>query len=552
VFVHGTWRKKMANNWLFRSKAGMTFLAVFVALALGILIGSVVSDGVESSEKRPEVAQITISGEGSPLVLDKEVSLHEGFAQVVDTIGPAVVNIRTEDIIQHPPVQGNPNSEAFRDFFGDDLWNRFFDNPEGGGSVPREQKVTNLGSGLIVDPEGYILTNHHVIARADRIMVKVGTGDTYRAEVVGSDPQSDLAVLKIEAASSLPFAKVGDSTSMKVGDWVLAIGSPFGLDRTVTAGIISAIERQVQTGIFGDYIQTDAAINPGNSGGPLVNMRGEVVGVNSFISTRSGGSNGVGFAIPSTVFINSYNQLVSKGKIERGWLGVSMNVYPMTEELAEFFGVAGDDPKGIRNGDGVVITQMIDEKGDPADTGPAYKAGIRQEDVIVKFGDREIRDIQDLRVSVANTPPGGKVPVVVVRQGEVVNVDVELAERTLERAQQASNEGVSLDEREERNREKEIGIEVRTISPRDLEEMGIEDEEGVLVLRVTPGSLADEAGLLRAQLITHVNGEAVSSGQAFKDMILSMPSGQGVVLRMVQKDPRQRQKAIAFTSFVKP
>jgi serine protease Do len=520
VFVHGTWRKKMANNWLFRSKAGMTFLAVFVALALGILIGSVVSDGVESSEKRPEVAQITISGEGSPLVLDKEVSLHEGFAQVVDTIGPAVVNIRTEDIIQHPPVQGNPNSEAFRDFFGDDLWNRFFDNPEGGGSVPREQKVTNLGSGL--------------------------------AEVVGSDPQSDLAVLKIEADSSLPFAKVGDSTSMKVGDWVLAIGSPFGLDRTVTAGIISAIERQVQTGIFGDYIQTDAAINPGNSGGPLVNMRGEVVGVNSFISTRSGGSNGVGFAIPSTVFINSYNQLVSKGKIERGWLGVSMNVYPMTEELAEFFGVAGDDPKGIRNGDGVVITQMIDEKGDPADTGPAYKAGIRQEDVIVKFGDREIRDIQDLRVSVANTPPGGKVPVVVVRQGEVVNVDVELAERTLERAQQASNEGVSLDEREERNREKEIGIEVRTISPRDLEEMGIEDEEGVLVLRVTPGSLADEAGLLRAQLITHVNGEAVSSGQAFKDMILSMPSGQGVVLRMVQKDPRQRQKAIAFTSFVKP
>ncbi len=529
-----------------RSRAGLSFLALLMALSVGILIGTIVSDPAESAGQ-PEAAQLTLKGSGNPLVLDRQISLHEGFSKVVETVGPAVVNIRTEGVVeQRGSMRGRP-PDAFREFFGDDFWDRFFDQQPG----PRERKITNLGSGVIVDSQGYILTNHHVVNDADRILVKIADGDTHPAKLIGSDPESDLAVLKVESDKPLPFAKVGDSSTMKVGDWVLAIGSPFGLERTVTSGIISAIERVVPTGIFGDYIQTDAAINPGNSGGPLVNMRGEIVGINSFISTRSGGSNGVGFAIPSTVFVDSYNQLISTGRIERGWLGVAMNTYPMTQEMAEYFGVDGDDPSGIRDGDGVIVTQVIDESGKPGESGPAYKSGIRPEDVIVKFGNREIETVQDLRLAVAKTPPGKEVNVVVIREKQVKNFTVTLDERTLEAQTRERDEGITLDERQERDRTKEIGVEVRTFSRRDAERLGLEDEEGVIILDITPGSLADDAGLAPNQVITHVNGQTVTSGAGFRDRILSMSSGEGVVLRVVTVDAN-RTKAVLFTSFIKP
>jgi serine protease Do len=309
-------------------------------------------------------------------------------------------------------------------------------------------------------------------------------------------------------------------------------------------------------GAFGDYLQTDAAINPGNSGGALVNTRGEIVGINTFISTKSGGSEGVGFAIPSGVFVNSYNQLVSKGKIERGWLGVTMNQYDMTEELAQYFGVAGNDAAGVRDGDGVVITQLIDEKGDAAQTGPAYKAGVRPEDVIVKFGSREIESVYDLRSAVANTPPGQTVPLVVVRKGQVVNLRVTLAERTLEQQDASERESLSLDDREEPEKPKEIGLEFGTLSDRDAERLGLKEERGVRILAVAPGSLADEAGLDENIVITHVNGAPVRRSQEFYDKIKAMPSGKGVVLRIVAVQLNEARQplppAIAFTSFVKP
>ncbi|MFQ5738560.1 MAG: trypsin-like peptidase domain-containing protein [Acidobacteriota bacterium] len=529
---------------LLRSRAGLTFLALLIALTLGILIGSIVSESPFRAAERGPVAQLTLKGEGSPLMLDGEVGPAQGFGKVVDTVSPAVVNIRTEGIIRR---NVSPHDrDNLRDFFGNDFWDRFFDQ-----QVPREQKITSLGSGVIVDSAGYVLTNYHVIAKADKISVKLYNGETSRARVLGTDQDSDLAVLKIDAAQPLSFAKVGDSSKLRVGDWVLTMGSPFGFEKSVTAGIVSAIERLVPTGIFGDYIQTDAAINPGNSGGPLVNMRGEVVGINTFITTRSGGSQGVGFAIPSTVFINSYNQLVKTGRIVHGWLGVSMNTYPLTSEMAEFFGVAGRDPDGVKDGDGVVVTQLIDEHGKPAETGPAYRAGVREEDVIVKFGNREVESIWDLRSAVANTPPGERVPLTVVRKGDVKQLTVKLAERTLEDEERANNKGVTLDEREERKRDKEIGIEVRTVSARDLDKLRVEGLHGVIIMNVTPGSLADEAGLRPEQIITDVNGEPVDSGQTFKEKILSLPSGRGIVLRVVTVTP-QRQTAIGYTSFVKP
>jgi serine protease Do len=544
----------------FTSKKGITFLALFTTLLLGITIGTLVSDRVLSAEEDRElVALLKVQGEGSPLVLDQDVSLAEGFARIAKTVEPAVVNISTTAVIRtNAPQERGGSPDDLRDFFGDDFWQRFF-----GPMVPQERKTTSLGSGVIVDSNGYVLTNYHVVATsenrqgvrqiADKIEVRLSSGETYLARIVGGDPESDLGVLQIDSPEPLPFAKVGDTSKMRVGDWVLAIGNPFGVGQTVTSGIVSATGRVIPTStIFGDYIQTDAAINPGNSGGPLVNMRGEVIGINTFILTRSGGSQGVGFSIPSSVFINSYNQIVTKGKIERGWLGVSMNTYPLTGELSRFFGTAGDDPEGIKDGDGVLITQLIDEKGDPAKTGPAYLAGIREEDVIVRFGNREIETLYDLRVAVANTPPKEKVPVTVVRKGEVLNLTVTLAERTYDQRERAENEGLSFEERREEERDKEIGLEFETLSAEDAERLNLGEERGVLIREVAPGSLADEAVLARNQVITHVNGVAVTTAQNLYDKINALSSGSGIVLRVIWQSPQERRLNIAYTSFQKP
>ncbi|MDA2933301.1 trypsin-like peptidase domain-containing protein [Acidobacteria bacterium AH-259-D05] len=541
------------------SKKGITFLALFITLLLGIAIGSLVSDGVLSAQQDSSVELLKVQGQGSPLLLEESINLVDGFAGIARAVEPAVVNISTTAVIRTSAPQGRGAPQGdLRDFFGDEFWQRFF-----GPMVPQERKTTSLGTGVIVDSKGYVLTNHHVVAPsnvqqgirqiADKIEIKLHNGKTYVAQVIGTDPESDLGVLKITGTEPLPFAKVGDTAKMQVGDWVLAIGNPFGVGQTVTSGIVSATGRVIPGAtIFGDYIQTDAAINPGNSGGPLVNMKGEVIGINTFIFTRSGGSQGVGFSIPSSVFINSYNQLVTKGKIERGWLGVSMNTYPLTDEMKKFFGVSGDDPTGIRDGDGVLITQLIDEKGEPAETGPAYLAGIRSEDILVKFRDREIETINDLRVAVANTPPKQRVPVVVIRKGEVLNLTVTLAERTLERRDRAENEGLSFEERREEEREKEIGLEFETLSAREAERLNLKSEQGVLIRDVAPGSLADEAGLTRSQVITHVNGNPVTTAQDLYDKINSLASGTGIVLRVVFQAPQARQMSIAFTSFLKP
>jgi serine protease Do len=531
---------------LLRSSPRLAFGAILTALVLGVLIGSIVSPGTDASPADKHRPKLIRSGGGEPLEKTGGGLISEGFAQVVKTLAPAVVNINTQELVR----VANQSPEAFRGLFGPDLFNRFFDQQDPNKKQPRERKVSSLGSGVIVDSDGYILTNYHVVARADKISVELANGKKYLANIIGQDPQSDLAVLKVAAGEPLPFARIGDSKDLEVGDWVLAFGSPFSLEKTVTSGIVSATGRNVAgTRSFGDYIQTDAAINPGNSGGPLVNMQGEVIGINSFIQTRSGGSNGVGFAIPSTVFVNSYNQLVTTGKIERGFIGISMNLGEFTPEMAEFFGVSGQDPDGIKDNDGVLITQLIDEKGKPSDTGPAYRAGIREEDVIVSFNGQEMETSWDLRTAVAGTAPNKVVSLMIVRKGEVKRIKVTLAERTLEQQEQEADEGISLDETPERDRKKEIGIEVRPVSPRDHQRLGFDDEAGMLVLDVTPTSLADDAHLRSGDVITHVNGNEVSTASAFREAILSLPSGSGVVLRVVTF---VGQKQVRFTSFRKP
>lgn len=539
---------------------GALLTSLLFTMALGIIIGSIVSNGVDGAEKAYAAQELVMEGEGAPVSLKEQISLQEGFAEIAKAVEPAVVHIFTQSIVE-APAQGRSN-EQFREFFGEDFFERFFGAP-GPSPTPRPQKRSGLGSGVIVDSEGYIVTNYHVVAigsrsgnssLAEKIEVQTKDGNSYPARVVGVDRETDLAVLKINADEPLPFLKVGDSTKMKAGDWVLAIGSPFGFEQTLTAGIISATKRVIPTGTFGDYIQTDAAINPGNSGGPLVNMNGEVIGINTFISTTSGSFAGIGFAIPSETFVTSYNQLVTEGTIRRGWLGISMNSLEMTPEMAEFFGVAGDDPEGIKDGNGVIVTELIDESGEPADTGPAAQAGIKEGDVIVKFGNKDITELWDLRSAAANTPPGKEVPVTLVRKGEVIKTHVTLAERTLEQQERESNQGLSFDEEEEEAPEpKEIGLEFQTLTDRAARQLGMENVEGVQIISVTPGSLADDAGLEpKIMVITEVNGQPVKDAQTFKKLVDQAESGEGIVLKVLAANPAGGRITSAFTSFVKP
>ncbi|HEV8130152.1 MAG TPA: Do family serine endopeptidase [Acidobacteriota bacterium] len=539
-------RKKWSE--IIQERRGLAFLMLLLTLAIGIAIGTVIQRGA-SAKAKPDIQQLKISGEGQPLGLDNPISLQEGFSKVAQTVGPAVVNINTKQIITAASSRKRGQRGESPDF-GDDLFDRFF------GAIPDMDRVQRgLGSGVIVDGSGYILTNHHVINKVNKITVHLKSGEEFSGRVVGDDPDADLAIVRIDTKKPLPFAKVGDADKLKVGDWVLAIGSPFGLDQTVTAGIISATHRTVDTAEgtnpFGDYLQTDAAINMGNSGGPLVNMRGEVVGINSFITSQTGGNLGVGFAIPSTVFVNTYNQLISKGKIERGWLGVTMNLGPFTPEMAKYFGVSARDSSGY----GVLITQLVDEQGAPSKTaGPAAKAGIHEEDVIMEFDGKPIRNSFDLRSAVANTPPGKTVLVKVIRFGEVKTFNVKLEERVYKVP--GREESISTEERPEPRRDKEIGLVIRDLTPSQAQQLSIDEGGGALVEDVSAGSLADDAGLQPRMIIVKANGKQIKSAVQLKNLLSSLHSGEAVILKVIVPPIANREQrsqlTVFYTSFTKP
>jgi serine protease Do len=421
--------------------------------------------------------------------------------------------------------------------------------------MPEEQMRRSLGSGVIVDPKGYIVTNNHVVEGATKIKVSVPGGEEYTAKVIGADPISDIAVIKITGKTDFPYARIGNSKDMKVGDWVIAIGSPFGLDQSVTAGIISATGRTFEDGggpsvgsQFNDYLQTDASINRGNSGGPLVNMNAEVVGINSFISTPSGASAGVGFAVPSHLFVKIYNQILQTGKVSRGWVGVSMNGQPFTPAMAKFF--------GVKQGSGVLVTQLSDEKGKPANTGPAAKAGIMPEDVVIEFDGKKVMNNQEFRMAVADTPPGKKVPVKVVRQGQEKIFEIAVAERRLEEQDKAQ---YSFEEKEEKPKT-EIGLSFDAIPGGLAESLNVPG--GAYVISVKPGSLADDAGLVgseqggRGDVVVAANGKPVNNPQDLLSIVKNLKSGEPVVLKFLrivgQDEDRSFVSIPNYTSIVKP
>ncbi len=515
-------------------------LMVLFVLGAAIGVGTLIPDLTAGTG--PGDSQLQIQNDGKPVAGGASLALSQAFEEVSSRVAPAVVNINTEEVITRSGGQINPDPndpllEPFRRFG--------FGIPR----IPEQETTRSLGSGVIVDPKGYIITNNHVVEGATRVQVSLPGGEEYTAKVIGTDEISDIAVIKITGDKSFPFVRIGDSKKIKVGDWVVAIGSPFGLDQTVTAGIISATGRTFKQdeapgyAFFNDYLQTDASINRGNSGGPLVNMNAEVVGINSFISTTTGSSAGVGFAVPSHLFTRVYNQILKEGKVSRGWLGVSYNALPFTQAMAKYF--------GVKQGAGVLITKLSDEKGGDSETGPAAKAGIKSEDVIVEYDGKKILGPQDFRIAVADTTPGQKVKIKIIRHGEEKIFEVAIAERVLE----DQKKGEYTFEPEAKPKVG-IGLQFENVPPQLLQSANIPG--GAYVTTVKAGSLAYDAGLQGAEqgigdIIIAANGAPISDAQGFLSYVKSMKQGGGVVLKFLRPEQGQQIRfTTCYTSIVIP
>lgn len=422
------------------------------------------------------------------------------FADLTEKLKPAVVNISTTKTVRSGRMFRSPfgGSPFDRYFWGDDFFERFF------GDIPRREfKQRSLGSGFIISHDGYIFTNNHVIERADKILVKLSTGKEYEATVIGRDAKTDLALIKIKPGESLPVADFGDSDKLRVGDWVIAIGNPFGLEQTVTAGIVSAKGRVIGAGPYDNFIQTDASINPGNSGGPLFNMEGKVVGINTAIVAQG---QGIGFAIPINMAKVILPDLKAKGKVTRGWLGVT--VQDITEDIARGL--------NLKDQNGALISEVF--KGDPADL-----VGIKTGDIIIEVKGKKIKDTHDLLITVAALQVGEKVTVKVLRDGQEKTFNVVVAER------KDQPEFVSKEEAKE-----DFGMVVQDITPDIARYLGITGTKGVIVVDVREGSPADEKGIRAQDIILQVNRVSISSVKEYMNE-LSKKSQQSSVLFLIKR-----------------
>jgi serine protease Do len=406
------------------------------------------------------------------------------FAELAQRLRPEVVNVSTTSTSETGPMGQRKfgGQEPGQDFW--EPFEHFF------GPMPRRPfRQRSLGSGFVISSDGIILTNNHVVENADEIVVRMSDDKEYKATIIGRDPKTDIAVIKIEANHPLSTVTLGDSDALRVGDWVMAIGNPFGLENTVTAGIVSAKGRYIGQGSYDDFIQTDAAINPGNSGGPLVNTKGEVVGINTAIFSRSGGNIGIGFATPINLAKELLPELREKGRVTRGWLGVY--IQKVTPEIAESLGL--EEPKGA------LVASVMNGT-------PAAEAGIQVGDVIVKFNDQEVKESNELPMLVARTPVGKKAKLEVIRRGKVKTLTVEIGELKDEEVAAATTGSAE-----------EYGLTVQELTPEIAENIGIEPStKGVVISRIEPGSAADDAGLQPGDVIIGVNQEPVEGLSAYR------------------------------------
>jgi serine protease Do len=406
------------------------------------------------------------------------------FVELAKRLTPSVVNISTAKTVGPQRRHGRPfGGSPFGQSPFDDFFDRFFDD-----MPQRQQKQRSLGSGFIISKDGFILTNNHVVDGADEVKVKLSSGKEYKAEIKGRDQKLDLALIKISVKEDLPAADLGDSDAIEIGEWVMAIGNPFGLAETVTAGIISAKGRVIGSGPYDDFIQTDASINPGNSGGPLFNAAGKVIGINSAIIA---GGQGIGFAIPVNMAKGIIPQLQGSGKVTRGWLGVQTQ--PVTPELAKSYGL--EDEKGA------LVADVIKET-------PAEKAGIKSGDIITEFDGKPVRDANELTRMVGATPPGKTVKIGLFRDGREQAVEVVLDRRKDDGDQQGS--AVTPDK---------LGIGVRELNKELADSMRIRESKGLVVVEVKSGGAAEDAGIIRGDIILEVNGKKVATLQDYEKAV---------------------------------
>lgn len=470
-----------------------------------VFIGCLVVTGVFffllGMSSHPDRGKAEEATPAATLVIKDETGFMNVISEVAEALMPTVVHLDvTGTVTQRSPGFGSP--------FGDDPFFRYFFGP------PQEREYTvpiqALGSGVIISKEGYIITNNHVVQNADTIEVELYDGTEQRAKLIGTDPRTDLAVVKIDPSPEMKYAKFGNSDKVKVGEWVIAIGSPRGLDWTVTAGIISAKNRS-NIGVLGptgfeDFIQTDAAINPGNSGGPLINLEGEVIGVNALIVSASQGSEGLGFAVPSNMAMAISDSLIKRGKVVRGYLGVS--IQDVTSDMAKSMNLE----KGFK---GVIIA-------DVGPNTPASKAGIQQGDIVIKYNGERIEGVSQFRNLVAATEPKTIATLTVLRNGKELDIEVKIGE---------------LEEIEEQAKAKEssepLGLTVEKVTPDIARDLGLRSSSGVIVTRVEQGSAADRARIERGDIIYRVGNRAANEPEEFSALVAEA-SKEGKVMLLLR------------------
>ena len=537
-----------------RSGRLSTIFTMLFVLSVGVLAGSMLTGHVSGQQ------QSINSSDARPLEIPSPVTLSNGFSAIVKQVGPAVVNINTESL---PKKAGKGKGGDSDDEGGDDdqqqndmqnFLNRFFggggQGGGGGDDTPDTGARRALGSGFIVDPRGYIITNNHVVDKADHIYVKLSTdpdsdipGEEGRpATVVGVDKDTDIAVIKIDPKGlTLPVAKLGNSDGAQVGDWVLAIGSPFGLNQTVSAGIVSAKNRSIDeapgpggvaTNQFQKFIQTDAAINPGNSGGPLVDLAGQVIGMNTAIYTQSMGSEGVGFAMPSNTVISVYNMLISPDhKVVRGSIGIQFQAAQSS---------AVNRMYGFSNG-GVLVSSIV-----PG--GPAAKAGLLPQDVVVSVDGTPIKDGDQLVAIVSERKPGTSVKLGILRDGKHMDISVGIADRAKLYADLGGAPDASATPQESDAGDTKLGIKVQSITPSAASHLGVKG--GVTVTAVRPGSFADEINLTKGAVITEINRRAITDDASYRAIVGALKSGDDVVF--VLRDPHNPSAGNAYVGGTLP
>ena len=517
-----------------RQQKLLSLTLLLVTLSIGIVIGTLINTGVNAARGQ------SVASDASPLVVPNAVQLGNEFTKLAKKLEPSVVYITADTTTkiaesQRKAPQEGGGAEGNED--GSDLLRRFFRNgPFGNDAPPRSFKQEQSGTGFIVDKNGYIITNQHVIAKVDRIKVKLhGDSTEYRARVVGIDPETDLAVIKIDPHGALNPVSIGNSEAVQVGDWAVAIGSPFGLEASVTAGIVSAMGRNIGGSLqLQRFIQTDAAINPGNSGGPLLNIRGEVIGVNTMIATQSGGYQGIGFALPINMVARVYNDIIRTGRVTRGSIGV------------EFF--PGDKPelfKALGTNQGVMVSKV--QKGGPAD-----KAGVQTEDIIVAMNHKPVKDGDDLVSRLTETPVGSNVVLTVDREGKRLDLTLTVMDRAevfKDRPEFADQQRHDEEPAKPEEAQYKFGVKLHALTDAERSAMGLEGKGGLIVRSVDEGSFAEDVGLTEKDVILSINRQPVTSVEDVMKIQKTLKAGDPVAFRVMRSSPGGRGHTPVWTAF---